>query len=289
MKPDAAPFAGIEPYLEEKRRIIEGEIQQILEGEPDHPQGEIFAYCMGNGKRFRPILLMAAAEAFGLPGRQVIPAALSIEMIHNFSLVHDDLPCMDNDLERRGRPTCHARFGETEALLAGDGLLIFAFGVLTQNAEIPGIDPLSVVQVARLFSRSAGHLGMTGGQVMDMRFQKGGRITPEALMELHRKKTGALITASVLAGGMLAGASRDGLSSLKVYGDGIGLTFQIVDDLLDQDTDKTAVSFPGVFGQEESRRMAADATAQALKAIESLGERARPLGEIARLLLNRGR
>jgi len=123
----------LDKYLKEKRILIDNEIEKILKEEPAHPLAEIYSYTLEGGKRFRPILVMAAAQACGMESEKVIPAALAIELIHNFSLTHDDLPCMDNDMERRGRATCHAVYGETNALLAGDGLLIYAFNLIKSS------------------------------------------------------------------------------------------------------------------------------------------------------------
>ncbi|MCE1245205.1 MAG: polyprenyl synthetase family protein [Firmicutes bacterium] len=281
---------NLDVYLKEKRQIVDAAMKEYLNREPAHPLSEIFEYCLTGGKRFRPILVMAAAEACGADGSKVMPAALAMEMIHNFSLVHDDLPCMDNDDYRRGIETCHKKFGETDALLAGDAILISAFEMLAGNAEIDGISPGSVVKVVKLYAGCAAQQGMTGGQVLDMHAAKN-LITPdkEILSEIHNKKTGALITASVMAGGILGGASEDQLSSLETYGKNIGLTYQIIDDILDMETDpeKNAISFPAIYGYEESRQMAFDATDKAVKSLETFGEEAEPLRKLALYLRDR--
>jgi geranylgeranyl diphosphate synthase, type II len=277
----------LKQYLEEKRKQINLEIEAILEKEGDHPLREAYAYSMEQGKRFRPILVMAAAEACGIDSAKVMPAAIGMEMIHNFSLVHDDLPCMDNDVERRGRPTCHVKFGEAEALLAGDGLLIFAFDMVSRNSMIEGIDPVNVLRVSKLFAEAAGHKGMTGGQVLDVRYQNRNEVTREVLEKIHNSKTGALIKASVMAGGILAGADEKKIKNLENYGVKIGLTYQVVDDLLDMDDDTETISFPAVFGVEESRRMAEEATAQAVESLREFDVKADPLRQLAFYLLNR--
>ncbi|MCD4785759.1 MAG: polyprenyl synthetase family protein [Candidatus Eremiobacteraeota bacterium] len=277
----------LEKYISEKRKIVDKWISAYLNNGSEHPLSEIFRYSMSGGKRFRPILVISAAEACGLNAENVIPAAIAIEMIHNFSLIHDDLPCMDNDEYRRDRETCHKKFGETEALLAGDGLLIEAFNVLSKNTENSNISPGAILKVVELFSRSAGHLGMTGGQVLDMRYQGQKRIEAEVLEEIHSKKTGALITSSVLAGGILAEASKDRFERLKLYGERIGLTYQIIDDILDLGEDHQTISFPAVFGLEKSREMARKATEEAVSALDIFDERAEPLRQLAVYLLNR--
>lgn len=277
----------LKKYLEEKRAVINSEIKKILENQGEHPLREIFNYALTDGKRFRPILVTTSAEACGLEGNGALPAAIAIEMIHNFSLIHDDLPCMDNDDYRRGKETCHKKFGETDALLTGDALMIFAFNILAKRDENSPVPAENLLKVVSLFSEAAGHAGMTGGQVLDMKYQGKTEINKEALMEIHTKKTGALITASTMAGGIMAGASKEKIDQLKLYGEKIGLTYQIIDDLLDMDTDPGSISFPGVFGVEESRRIAEESTNEAILALDIFGDRGEPLRKIAEYLLNR--
>ena len=278
---------NLKQYLEDKRNIINDEIQKILVAQGNHPLREIFAYSLTDGKRFRPILVTASAEACGMDGRLALPASIAIEMIHNFSLIHDDLPCMDNDDYRRGKETCHKKFGETNALLTGDALMIFAFNILAGNNRNGSIPAESLLRTVSIFSEAAGHAGMTGGQVLDMNYQGKTAITREALMEIHTKKTGALITASTMAGGVIAGASEEMIDRLKQYGEKIGFTYQIIDDLLDMDTDPGSISFPAVFGVEESRRIAEESTNEAIRALDIFDHKGDPLRKIAEYLLNR--
>ncbi|MFP4498618.1 MAG: polyprenyl synthetase family protein [Vulcanimicrobiota bacterium] len=278
---------NLNDYLKQKRELIDKEILLCLKKEAQHPLSGLYDYCMAAGKRFRPILLVTSAEMFGKTPAQVMPAAISIELIHNFSLIHDDLPCMDNDDFRRGHPTCHKKFGQTDALLGGDGLLIFAFNMLARNAEISEISSESIVKVVELFSRAAGHHGMTGGQVLDMVYQRKEKIELEALEKIHNSKTAALIIASVTAGGILGGASYEEIEKLKLYGKNIGLTYQIIDDLLDMNEDKESISFPSVVGEEKARQMAAESTIEAIEALSIFGSGAQRLKEIATFLLNR--
>lgn len=279
----------LKKYIKEKRQYVNQRLEQYLESQQDHPLSEVFKYALEGGKRFRPLLILASAEACGIEGEKVMPAALAIELIHNFSLIHDDLPCMDNDDYRRDLETCHKKFGEWTALLAGDALLIDAFSLLTENSHIEGISKDSVLKVIKLFADSAGYIGMTGGQVMDMKFQSANHTDKSALIEMHRKKTGALITASTLSGGILAGAGEKTLQALKTYGENVGLTYQIIDDILDMDSgsDPDSISFPAVFGKEEALRMAEEATETAVNAAVSIGDKAEPLIELAKYLLYR--
>lgn len=278
---------NLKNYLEEKRVMVNEEIQRVLTAQGNHPLSEIFHYTLTDGKRFRPILVISSAEACGLEGSLALPAAVAIEMIHNFSLIHDDLPCMDNDDYRRGKETCHKKFGETDALLTGDALMIFAFNIIAKYRNDSSIPAENLLKVVSLFSEAAGHAGMTGGQVLDMNYQGKTVITKEALMEIHTKKTGALITASTVAGGIMAGASEEKIERLKLYGEKIGLTYQIIDDLLDMDTDPGSISFPAVFGVEESRRIAEESTGEAVHAMDIFGSKGEPLRKIAGYLLHR--
>jgi len=277
----------IEKYISQKRNLIDKEISTWLDREGDHPLSQILRYSLSGGKRFRPILVISAAEACGCDGIFAMPAAMAVEMIHNFSLIHDDLPCMDNDDFRRGMETCHKKFGETEALLAGDALLICAFNILSGKTKGDFVSVESILKVIELYSRASGHFGMTGGQVLDMRNQGKTEIGSATLIRIHRHKTGALITASVMAGGIIAGASGEKIDRLKTYGEKIGLTYQIIDDILDMEADQGAISFPAVFGLDESRKMAEAATGEAINALDIFGDRAEPLRELAGYLLIR--
>ena len=274
-------------YLKEKRSLINRQLDEYLKNDPDHPLQEIFHYAFVGGKRFRPILIIASTEACKGNGLAAIPAAIAMEMIHNFSLIHDDLPCMDNDDYRRERETCHKKFGETNALLAGDALLIYAFNILTGQKEGYPVSPESRLRLMELYSRASGHQGMTGGQVLDMEFQDKEEISKDQLLQIHTRKTGALITASTTAGGIVAGASEEIIDRLRIYGEKIGLTYQIIDDLLDMDTDPSSISFPAVYGVEQSKEIAKESTNEAIKALEIFDESAEPLRLIADYLLNR--
>ncbi len=247
--------------------------------------GEVMRYCMfSGGKRFRPILAFGAAEALGKPGRIAMGAALAYEMIHCFSLAHDDLPCMDDDDERRGKPTTHKVYGEASALLAGDGLSIWAFHEITQLPKgVPAEVGLKLVQD---LARASGHPGMVGGQVIDMEARTEA-VTIEFLESVHRAKTGALICGAVRAGALLAGADEAQLAALTRYGELVGLVFQMTDDILDAEEDPEEVSYPALLGMDETKRLVREATDEALAALEGFGPNAEPLRALALFLVSR--
>ena len=249
------------------------------------------------GKRLRPILVMQSAVTIAghLPkGIEHLGAA--IEMIHTYSLIHDDLPALDNDDLRRGKPTCHKAFGEAIAILAGDALQTRAFEVLA------GLDapPTAVVQIIRLIANAVGTVnGMIGGQVLDIE-SEGHKPSPELVESIHRAKTGALIRVSVVSGGVYAGATPDDVARLDLFGRKAGLAFQIVDDVLDMTEDsahlgKTAgkdlatekATWPAVFGIEQSRRDAASLIEEAFAVLAPYGTRADGLKSVARYLVER--
>jgi geranylgeranyl diphosphate synthase type II len=249
------------------------------------------------GKRIRPLLAMAAFEAAGGEGDGVADAACALEMIHTYSLIHDDLPALDNDDLRRGRPTCHKVFGEAMAILAGDALLTLAFEVL---ARMPGCAAEAKVRILAEVSGAAGTVGgMIGGQVHDIEGERQ-EPTPERLERIHRAKTGALLRVSVRVGAIYAGAGEGALEALTRCGTHAGLAFQIVDDILDveqssESLGKTAgkdlaqrkITFPAVYGLAESHRMAEQEAEAAQRALDGLGERAQRLRELVRLIIRR--
>src|SRR5436309_6675192 len=250
------------------------------------------------GKRLRPILSIAACRALGGRVADVLPAAAAIEMIHTYSLIHDDLPALDNDDLRRGRATSHRVFGEAMAILAGDALLTHAFEIA---ASYPAHRKLAAreVRAIRLLARAAGVTGMIGGQVMDLEAE-GRRTSYGTLLRIHKGKTGALISAAVQIGGIMAGAGPAEVGPLRAYGDSVGLAFQIIDDILDlegstlrlgktigKDARARKATFPARLGLDESRRRALAAARRAAASIAVLGGRARPLVELARFIVDR--
>ncbi len=256
------------------------------------------------GKRLRPILCLAAAEVCGNDPRKVLPAACALEVLHTYSLVHDDLPAMDDDDLRRGRPTNHKVFGEGMAILAGDGLLTLAFELMAKNAGVRGVRPGRVVEAISVLARAAGSLGMVGGQAADLAAE--GRAAPrkgraKTLDYIHRHKTGALIRASLEIGAILAGAPSARRRALARYGENIGLAFQIADDMLDivgnkrllgkkgSDRENGKRTFPAVFGLDESRRRAVQAVRNARRALRPFGRKADKLSALADYIIDRDR
>jgi geranylgeranyl diphosphate synthase type II len=252
------------------------------------------------GKRIRPLLVLAANEAVGGDPADAMPFACAVEMVHTYSLVHDDLPAMDDDDLRRGRPTCHKVFGEAMAILAGDALLTRAFHVL---AELPADWDASRVrrrvEAMATLGEACGTAGLIGGQVQDLEAE-GQAIAPELLERLHRAKTGALLSACVRGGALLGGATGEELARLARYGSAIGLAFQIVDDVLDategpEQLGKTAgkdlaagkATYVSVHGVERARGLASVQLAMALDAVAPLGPRGAMLAGLARLIVER--
>lgn len=253
--------------LKQEARIIDSALDFYLPKEnayPDILHRAMRYSALSGGKRLRPIMVMESAKLFGLPIEKVIPTACGIEMIHTYSLIHDDLPAMDNDDFRRGKPTCHKVFKEAIALLAGDALLTNAFSTIARNARIEGISPLAVVDVIEKISEEAGSLGMVGGQTVDIE-TSGTNIDKDTLYYIDTHKTGCLIRASLWSGARLAEASLNDLKVMEEYGEKIGLIFQIVDDILDVKGDEKLLgkpvgsdirnqknTFPSIYGYEKS-------------------------------------
>jgi len=249
------------------------------------------------GKRLRPTLVLAGAEAIGGSAELVMPTACAMECIHVFSLIHDDLPCMDNDDYRRGRLTNHKVYGEALALLAGDALLALAFQLIADNSSTVPSD--RVLPTLRLVAEASGTWGMVGGQVVDMESQ-GQEVTAETLQYIHAHKTGALLSASVLAGAMMAGATEAQKDPLRQYGSHIGLAFQIADDILDvtgdqarlgkpigSDEERDKATYPRLYGLDESRSRARLEVDAALDCLKDFDANAEPLRAIAAYIVER--
>jgi len=287
-------------YLKEQVKRIDSELDRLTPAAETPPETlhRAMRYSLfAGGKRIRPVLCMEAARVVGEPAPGLAAAACSLELIHTYSLIHDDLPALDNDDLRRGRPTCHKVFGEAMAILAGDALLTLAFEVL---ATAPGAGEACRAAMVRELARAAGTPGgMVAGQVADL---EGEGTPPDArlLETIHRAKTGALLRASVRIGAIYAGADEAQLAALSRYGEHIGLAFQIVDDLLDveessealgktagKDAAQQKLTFPAVYGIEESHRMAEAELRGALAALEPFGERAVRLKELAEFIVRR--
>jgi geranylgeranyl diphosphate synthase type II len=251
------------------------------------------------GKRLRPLLVIAAAEAVGGTDETVLPTACAIEMIHTYSLIHDDLPAMDNDDFRRGKPTNHKVFGEALAILAGDGLLTKAFEVLGSNMQFPQIKPAVAMQVIVEIAAAAGSQGLIGGQTVDIQ-SEGKEISPDILHYIHQHKTGKLFKVSIRSGALLGGADEKQLTSLSCYADHFGLAFQITDDILNvegsaltmgkavgTDAARKKATFPMMYGLIQSKKMAEEAIEQAISSIAWMGANSQPLTKLALHLLRR--
>ena len=298
-------------YIRARRADVDEALGRFLPAAPECPErlGEAMAYSLlGGGKRLRPVLCLASADAVGGDLAPALPAACAIELIHTYSLIHDDLPAMDNDTMRRGRPTLHVVAGEGMAILAGDGLLTEAFHILARFPE--GTDPSTVTRKLRVLERvaaAAGPCGMVGGQAIDLTC-----VTPDpqgrldepldlaGLQRMHRKKTGALIRASAAAGAILGGGTDAQIAAIDEAAGEFGLAFQIVDDILDvevssADLGKTAgkdaaagkPTYAALYGLDASRAMAEACLARAEARLDAAGLGSSPLAGIGRWIVRR--
>ncbi len=293
----------IKTYLSEKKKLIDAGLESILSSEdmpvPSLAEGVRRAVFPG-GKRIRPILTLAACEAVP-PWRecpQIVRIACCVELVHSFSLVHDDLPAMDDSDLRRGLPTIHKVVGEGMAVLVGDMLLALPFQTL---ADLEGIDDCKKVRLIRELAGACGSSGLAGGQALDLESEQK-KVNETVIHEIAKRKTGALLEASVALGAIAGDAREEELASLKKYGASVGLAFQTVDDLLDtegkgealgkpvrSDKEKGKATYPSLVGAERTRQLVEQLTDQAIGCLTDLGEKAQPLREIARLLLRRKR
>lgn len=289
-------------YLAQKRGLVEKALEEYLPGEENFPEiifQSIRYSIFAGGKRLRPILCLAAAEAVGGDSAALLPVACALEMIHTYSLIHDDLPVMDDDDYRRGRLTNHRVFGEDIAVLAGDALLTEAFHLLSGRHVAGRFPPDRMLQAINEIARSAGLFGMVGGQVADI--QSEGRSADQQILDyIHRHKTGEMIKVSVVAGALLAGADEKSVGALAGYGKNIGLAFQITDDILDIEGDREALgkatgqdaalkkmTYPALMGVDQAREKARECLGAALKELEDFGGSAEPLRLIARFIVER--
>ena len=290
----------VNEYMVRRGEDVNGWLERLLPLESTPPQSlhRAMRYSMmAGGKRLRPALVLSSGEAFGAANEDLMPAACAVEMIHTYSLIHDDLPAMDNDDLRRGRPTCHKVFGEAIAILAGDALMTLAFNVLATRLTC---GPSRRIKVIAEAARVAGTVdALIGGQVADIE-NEGRAVTGETLEYIHRSKTGALIRGCVLIGGIIAGAADLELEKLGDYGSRIGLAFQIADDILDvtassQQLGKTAgkdqaakkATYPAVHGIEASRQRARELVEEAVAIVSDLGARTGVLISLARFIIAR--
>jgi len=292
----------IKLYLEKRKNLVDKALESLILPAKTFPTSvfEAMRYSLfAGGKRVRPVLAIAAAEAAGARTTRLLPIAGALELIHTYSLIHDDLPAMDDDDFRRGKPTCHKVYGEAIAILAGDGLLNSAFEVLSDPRLLKAITASRLLAIIKEISTASGVLGMVGGQVVDME-SEGKEIDVATLEYIHTHKTGALIRASIRVGALYAKTGKLQMKALTRYGELVGLAFQIADDILDitgkqevigkdagSDIKKGKKTFPSLYGLEESRRRAVEVVDGALSALKDFDKKADPLRELAKYIINR--
>jgi len=295
--------ATLTPTLDELRALVDLSLDRTLPKDsvwPERVHAAMRHSVFAGGKRIRPLLALAAAQAVAsAPGRErALPLACAVELIHTFSLIHDDLPSMDDDDFRRGRPTCHKAFDEATAILAGDALLTLAFEIVASHPEAKERSGVVLGSLA-LLARACGTAGLIGGQMDDLKYE-GVPASPEDLERIHRAKTGALIVAAIVGGGLLAGAPAGQAAALRAFAEPIGLAFQIVDDILDVSGDAASLGkTPGkdvrsgkatwvaLHGLEASRRRAAELHALSIEALRSFGSEADLLRDLASRIIHR--
>ena len=293
---------NLKTYLSKKRAVVDEALKDLFPA-PRGPAADLvkaMAYSLfAGGKRLRPILCIAGAEAVGGRESSVLSVACALELIHTYSLIHDDLPVMDNDDLRRGKPTSHKVFGEAVALLAGDGLLTEAFRLMSGPGPAEGVEPLSLLRVISLVAAAAGYDGMVGGQVVDIQ-SEGERVEPWIVEFIHARKTGALIAAAVTSGAVLGRGTEEEVEAITRYGRHIGLAFQVTDDILDVEGDskkmgkgvggdarKKKITYPSAVGLSASKEIQKALVEQAVDALRGFDEKAAPLRRIAVYMIER--
>jgi len=293
----------LKQYLNEQCARIDAALERFLPRETELPHSlhKAMRYSIfAGGKRVRPILLLAACQAVGGDSERAIPAACAMEMIHTYSLIHDDLPAMDDDDFRRGNPTNHKVFGEAIAILAGDALLTEAFKLVSDSRFAAGCQPVAQLAVIHEIAHCAGSYGMVGGQVVDMESEGREGIDLPTVQYIHTHKTGALIKASVVAGALLGDADAGKLAAITRYGEAAGLAFQIADDILDiegtteqigkdagSDEARGKATYPAVMGLSAAKEEAQAMMDEAMRALEIFGSEADPLRKIAAYIVKR--
>ncbi|MCF8054791.1 MAG: polyprenyl synthetase family protein [Deltaproteobacteria bacterium] len=286
-----------EAYIAKVGEMVENGLEKFLVAEGDNPTqlAEAMRYSLlGGGKRIRPVLLFAAHESVNGNFANALPVACAIEMIHSYSLIHDDLPAMDNDDLRRGKPTNHRVFGEATAILAGDTLLTTAFSLLSNKKLYQKIDDSLLLEIISIIATASGINGMAGGQMLDILAERSAIEEENLLIEIHKKKTACLIAASLKVGALLGGASEKQTAALEKYGMEIGFAFQVADDLLDvegsvdllgkeigSDVQRGKLTYPALYGVEKSRSHLHSLIESALETISFFDEKATPLRLIA--------
>ena len=305
--------ASFAKWREKNLKALETNMSRTLEklakGQPEEIAGliEAMAYSfLSGGKRLRPLLALASAEAVGGRAKDAFPAALAVEMIHAYSLIHDDLPAMDDDKLRRGRPTCHIAFGEARAILAGDALLTLAFEVLLSGG--PAEERLRRSEAALYLARSAGALGMVGGQALDLAFEnlagkkrgKGGKVSPDMARDMEMRKTGELMSAALVCGAILGGCEAGRIKKIREMGLSLGLAFQIQDDLLNlhgnakllgkavgSDLERGKATLPQTMGEKKAKQLLSELTRKTLAWAAGFDKAGRNLHNLIESLIQR--
>jgi geranylgeranyl diphosphate synthase, type II len=300
-EPETTAIFDLENYLRQQQILVEQALDQsIAIAKPEKIYEAMRYSLLAGGKRLRPILCLATCDLMGGTEAMAMPTACALEMIHTMSLIHDDLPAMDNDDFRRGKPTNHKVYGDDIAILAGDGLLAYAFEyVATQTKHVA---PENIIQVVASLGRTVGAAGLVGGQVLDLESEGKSDITAETLSFIHTHKTGALLEASVVCGAILAKAEAKDIARLSQYAQNIGLAFQIIDDILDitatdEQLGKTAgkdlqaqkATYPSLWGLEKSRLKAQELVDNAIAQLAAYGVKAEPLRAVANYIVTRDR
>jgi geranylgeranyl diphosphate synthase type II len=291
----------LDSYLTSQKKRINRALESFLKtsDKPDRILEAMTYSLMAKGKRIRSVLCVAAAEAAGGNPEDALPAACALEMVHTYSLIHDDLPAMDDDALRRGKPTCHMAFDEATAILAGDALLTLAFQTLASIELSNAEQAAKWLRVIRLISFAAGYCGMIQGQMLDIT-SEGRQLTLAELKSLHRLKTGALIEASISSGAVLGGLNSNKISMFESYAQNIGLAFQVTDDILNVEGDpeimgkavgtdklRNKSTYPSLLGLKKSKDFAGKLVENALQALESFDQKAEPLRAIAKYIVER--
>lgn len=292
----------IKAYLQQRKKMIDDALKRYMPPSDVHPPTihDAMTYSLfAGGKRLRPILTIASSETVGGGTDSILPFACAIELIHTYSLIHDDLPAMDDDDYRRGVLTNHKVYGEAAAILAGDALLTEAFRLMTDANVISALPPVAVLDVINNVAAAAGSSGMVGGQIVDLESEEKA-VDLSCVEYIHTRKTGALIIASVTTGAKLGGGTEEEVRSLSAYGEAIGLAFQIVDDILNvegeekllgksvgSDADRGKATYPGVLGLDGSKKRAQELIGKAVDVLDRFDEQADPLRMIARYIGDR--
>ena len=300
-EPETSTLFDLKSYLKQQKAIVEQALDEsIAIARPEKIYEAMRYSLLAGGKRLRPILCLATCELMGGTEAMAMPTACALEMIHTMSLIHDDLPAMDNDDFRRGKPTNHKVYGEDIAILAGDGLLAYAFEFVATQTK--NVKPENIIRVVASLGKTVGAAGLVGGQVLDLESEGKLDITAETLSFIHTHKTGALLEASVVTGAIIADADSNDIARLSQYARNIGLAFQIIDDILDitatdEQLGKTAgkdlqaqkATYPSIWGLEKSRLKAQELVDSAIAQLSTYGEKAEPLRAVANYIVTRDR